>query len=168
MEQSSGSQIGLRIPPVAWAGCAAAGAEDALVHPIELGPILLALQNLFPRHRRRALPFQPRLYALILVIEIGHVHHQILDHVHVRQRRDHRGRSRRNLRQAGEAVTAVDVHRAGPADPFPTRAPERERRIDLVLDLDQSVEDHGPTLFEVYVVVLKLRLPRFVGVPSVD
>jgi hypothetical protein len=41
--------------------------------------------------------------------------------------------------QAGEVIAAVDVHRARAAHAFPARAPERQRRIDLVVDLDQGI-----------------------------
>ena len=47
------------------------------------------------------------------------------------------------LRQA-KRVGAVDVHRAGAADALAAGAAEGERRIDLVLDLDQGVENHRP------------------------
>jgi hypothetical protein len=45
---------------------------------------------------------------------------------------------------AGERVGAVDVHRAGAADALAAGAAEGQRRIDLVLDLDQRVEHHRP------------------------
>jgi len=93
VEQSGGAEIGLRVPPVTGAGCATAGAEYALVHPIQLSPILLTLQILFPRQRGWVLSLQPWLNALILIIKVGHVHHQILHHEHVRQRCDRRGLS---------------------------------------------------------------------------
>lgn len=79
MEQRSGTEIGLGVPPVAGARGATAGAENALVHPVELLPLLLALQNLFSRHRW-VLPLQPGLDTLILIVEVRHVHDQVLDH----------------------------------------------------------------------------------------
>ena len=148
MEQRSGTEIGLGVPPVAGARGATAGAENALVHPVELLPLLLALQNLFSRHRW-VLPLQPGLDTLILIVEVRHVHDQVLDHEHVRQRSDRRGGGvffRGDLGEARQAVAAVDVHCAGAADPLAARAAEREARVDLVLDLDERVEDHGPTL----------------------
>lgn len=137
MKQRSRSKIRLRIPPVTGAGCATAGTENTLIHPIKLLSILLTLQDLLPRLLRRVLALQPRLNALVLVIEIGHVHYQILNHEHVWQRRYRGGGGFfRDLSKASEAVTAVDVHGAGAADPFAAGAAEREGRVDLVLDLD--------------------------------
>lgn len=168
MKQGSRSQVRLRVPPVTGARGAAASAQYALIHPVQLRPILLALQNLLPWRRRRALPLQPRLNALVLIVEVGHVHDQVLDHEHVRQRRDRRGGLRGDLRQAGEAVAAVNVHRAGPADSLAAGPPEGEGRVDLVLDLDEGVEDHGAALLEVDLVVLELRLRGVVRGPPVD
>jgi len=60
----------------------------------------------------------------------------------VRQRVDlgRLGRVAVDPAQAGERVDAVNVHRARAADALAARAPERQRRVDLVLNLDQSVE----------------------------
>ena len=43
VEQRGGTEVGLGVPPVAGAGRATAGAQYALVHPIEFLPLLLAL-----------------------------------------------------------------------------------------------------------------------------
>jgi len=125
MEEGGGAEIRLRIPPVTRARRATASTQNTLIHPIKLRPILLRLQKLLPLLLRRILPLQPRLNTLILVVEIGHVHHQILHHKHVRQRRHRRvRRGRRNLGEAGEAVAAVDVHGAGAADALAAGAAE--------------------------------------------
>lgn len=42
--------------------------------------------------------------------------------------------------QAGEGVDTVDVHGARTTDSLSARPSERERRVDLVLDLDERVE----------------------------
>ena len=61
----------------------------------------------------------------------------------MRQRTDgHRGRSGSDLRQAGQTVLAIDVHGARTADTLTTRSSESKRGVLLVLDLEQSVEDH--------------------------
>lgn len=168
MEQGGWAQIRLGVPPVARARCAAASTENTLVHPIQLGPIFLGLQNLLPRLLRRVLPLEPRLNALVLIVEIGHIHHQILDHKHVRQRSDGSRRTGLDLRQTRQAVAAVDVHRARAADPFAAAPPEREARVHLVLDLDERVEDHRAAVLEVDLVLLQLGLLRAVGAPPVD
>lgn len=168
VKQGSRSQVRLRVPPVTGARRATASAQYALVHPVQLRPILLALQNLLPGGRRRGLPLQPRLNALVLIVEVSHVHDQVLDHEHVRQRRDRRGSPVRDLGEAGETVAAVNIHSAGPADSLAAGPSEGEGRIDLVLNLDQGVEDHGTALLEVDLVVLELRLRGVVRGPPVD
>lgn len=60
--------------------------------------------------------------------------------------------------QAGEGVDTVNVHRATSANTLPARPPERERRVKLVLDLENSVEDHGTALVEVDRVGLEVGL----------
>ena len=52
-------------------------------------------------------------------------------------------RAGRDLGQAGQTVLAVDVHGTGTADTFTARSSEGEGVVDLVLDLEQSVENHG-------------------------
>lgn len=43
LEENGGSEVLLLVPPVGWAGCRAAGAENALVKTVELLAILLGL-----------------------------------------------------------------------------------------------------------------------------
>jgi hypothetical protein len=67
--------------------------------------------------------------------------------------------------EACKRVLAIDVHRTRAANALAARAAEGKRRVDLVLDLDQRVEDHGPTLVQVNLVRLQNRLLRgLVGV----
>ena len=74
-----------------------------------------------------------------------------------------------DLRQAGQTVLAIDVHGARTADTLTTRSSESKRGVLLVLDLEQSVEDHraattefrnksGKILIEVDHVLLVVRL----------
>lgn len=168
MEQSCGAQIRLGVPPVARAGCATARTQYALVHPIEFSPILLALRYLLTRNRGRVLPLQPGFNTLVLIVEIGHIHNEILDDEHMRQRSNRGLRACRNLGQASQAIAAINIHGAGAADSLPAGPAESEGGIDLVLDFNQGVEDHGPTLPEIDLILLKLRLGRILGVPSVD
>ena len=88
----------------------------------------------------------------------------------MRQRTDGSGgRSGNNLRQTGQTVLAIDVHGARAADTLTTRSSESKRGVLLVLDLEQSVEDHraattefrsrsGKILIEVDHVLLVVRL----------
>ena len=43
-------------------------------------------------------------------------------------------------------IQLTDIHGARPADALPAGPPEGQGRVHLVLDLDQSVEDHGATV----------------------
>ena len=43
--------------------------------------------------------------------------------------------------QASKGVLAVDVHGAGSADTFTARATESERRVDLIFDFDECIEN---------------------------
>lgn len=43
LEENSGSEVLLLVPPVGWAGCRAAGAKNAFVETVELLAILLGL-----------------------------------------------------------------------------------------------------------------------------
>lgn len=112
MEQGCWAKISFRVPPIARARGTATSTENTLIHPVKLLPILLTLRVLFPRHWWWRLSLQPRLNTLILVVEIRHINHQILNHKHMRQRRDHRRCTGRDLRETSEAITPVDVHRA--------------------------------------------------------
>ena len=93
---------------------------------------------------------------------------QILEDVHVRQRVDLHLSGVRDLAKAGERVGAVDVHRARAADALAARAAEGERRVHLVLHLDQRVEHHRAALVHIHLVVLHLRLGARVRVPAID
>lgn len=82
---------------------------------------------------------------------------------------DHGGAGGRiDLGEAGKAVAAVDGHGTGAADALAAGAAEGEGGVDLVLDLDEGVEDHGAALVEVDLVVLELGLGWVVWVPAVD
>jgi hypothetical protein len=57
------------------------------------------------------------------------------------------------LGEAGEAVVAVDVHGAAPADALAAAAAEGERRVLLVLVLEQRVQHHRPAVGQDLVVL---------------
>jgi hypothetical protein len=61
------------------------------------------------------------------------------------------------MARAGQRVDAVDVHRARTADALAAGAAERQRRVDLVLDLDQCVENHRTAGVEVHLVGVDAR-----------
>jgi hypothetical protein len=80
--------------PVGGARGGATGAEDALIHAIELLAIHSALKEFTMIKIMTALYFglQPRLDGLVLGVEVGHVRNQVFDDVGVWQRIDLHGR----------------------------------------------------------------------------
>ena len=105
----------------------------------------------------------------MLGVEVRQVGHQVLDDLHVRQRIDlYHALDVLDSLQARERVRAVDIHGARPADAFAARPAERQRRIDLVLDLDQSVENHRSALLLIDMVGVDVWVPAIVRVPPVD
>jgi hypothetical protein len=89
----------------------------------------------------------------MLGVELGQVRHEILDHRHVRQRIDLDGAvDLVGPLGAGERVGAVDIHRAGPANAFAAGAAQRQRRVDLVLDVQKTVEHHRPAIVHVDII----------------
>ena len=95
------------IPPVAGTGGAAASTQNTLVQTIQLGSVPHRLEQLLVAvlHVLLVLPLQPGLDALVLLVEVVHVGHQVLDHVHVRQGVDLGGLViGLNLGQAGKSV----------------------------------------------------------------
>lgn len=73
-----------------------------------------------------------------------------------------------NPAQARKRILPIDVHRTGPAYTLPARPSERQRRVNLVLDLDQRIQHHWPRLVQVDSVRLQRGLlARFVWVPPV-
>ena len=100
--------------PVGGTGRGAAGAQNALVHAIQLLAVHLALQVLSMVQVMTALLLesQPGLDGGVLGVEVAHVGHEVLDDVHVGQRIDLDGG--RGLlvdeAQTCQGVAAVDVH----------------------------------------------------------
>src|SRR3546814_1910391 len=68
----------------------------------------------------------------------------------------------------GEAVRAVDVHRARSANALAARAAESERRILIGLDLDQRVEDHRPAIVEINLENVVAGIFARIGIVAVD
>lgn len=73
------------------------------------------------------------------------------------------------LTQASKGVLSIDVHGTAAANALPATPPEGQGGVQLVLDPDQRIEDHGSSLIEIQGVLLHTRLlGRCVGVPAVD
>src|SRR4029079_5305962 len=90
-------------------------------------------------------------------------------HLHVRQRRDlDVALEVVDCSRAGQTVRAFHVHRARSANALRTRAAEGQRRVDLILDLDQCVEDHRTAFVEVDGVAVEARVGAAVRVVAGD
>ena len=166
--EDRGAEELVAVPPIAGAAGRAAGAQDAFVEAVELGAVLRALQPLLARRGRRD-GLQPRLDRRILRVEMGEVGDQILDHVHMRQRRDpHLALHLVDRLGAGERVAPVDVHRTGTANPLTAGTAEGEAGIDLVLDLDQRVENHRPGIVEIQLIGVVARILARIGIVAID
>mmetsp|Transcript_737 Transcript_737/g.2988 ORF Transcript_737/g.2988 Transcript_737/m.2988 type:complete len:298 (-) Transcript_737:19-912(-) len=172
LHEDGRSEVGVRSPPVRRTGRAAAGAQDALVHAVELLAVALGLQVLASSLvclRGLGVFVEPGFDASVLVVEVGHVGHEVLDHVHVRQRVDLRGRAALlNVGEAREAVAPADVHRAGSADALAATAAEGQARILLVLDLDQRVQHHGTAVIQIHRVGHHVRRLFLLRIPPID
>ena len=117
LEQCRGAEVAIAIPPIARAGCCAAGAQDAFVETIELLAVAFALAPFLLRGRRFGL--QPWFDRGILRVELRQIGHQVLDHRHMRQRIDfHRALDLVHAARTGKRVGAVDIHRARAAHAF--------------------------------------------------
>src|SRR6478672_1004221 len=167
LQQRGGAEEAIAVPPIARARGRAAGAQDALVEPVELFAVLVVLLPFLLRRRRGGL--QPRLDRGILRVEIGEVRHEVLDHRLMRQRIDlHRAILHVVHRPgAGQRVLAVDVHGAGAADALAAGAAEGQRRIDIVLDPDQAVQDHRAAIVGVDVIGVDAWILAVVRIPAV-
>lgn len=172
LHQHSRTQVVVRSPPVRGAGGGAASTQNALVHTIQLLAVLLALQELAVGQVVGALDLgaQPGLDGLVLVVEVGQISHQVLDHIHVRKRVDLGGLRGVlvNIAQAGQGVGTIDVHGATSANTLTARATEGQGRIDLILDLDKGIQNHGSALVQVHLIGGNVGLLLLLGVPAVD
>lgn len=139
LHEHSRTEVLVRIPPVTGTRSGAAGAKNALVHAIEFFAILLALQKLAVLQVVTALylGLQPRLNALVLIIEIAHVRHQILNHVHVRERIDLDGIGGILVDETKtrQCVFAINVHRTTSANALSARTTKCKCGVLFVLDL---------------------------------
>ena len=59
LQQDGRAKIAVAVPPIRRTGCRAAGAQDALIEPVELAPVFAALPPFLLRRRRVGL--QPGL-----------------------------------------------------------------------------------------------------------
>lgn len=112
-----------------------------------------------------------RFDSLILLVEVCKVGDEVLDHVHVRKgvNLGILGGVFWNSAQASKSVDTVNVHGTGTTDTLSARSSESKSGVELILDLDQSIEHHRAALGEIDLVCLELGLLiGDIGVPSVD
>jgi hypothetical protein len=111
------------------------------------------------------------LDGTVLLVELGHVGNEVLDHVSVRQWVDARffGCVGGDTAEAGQGVDAVNVHGATAADTLSAAPSEGQSRVNLVLDPNQGIQHHRAGLVKVERVGLHAGLRRgLIWVPSVD
>jgi len=115
------SKVVVRVPPVGWAGCGATGAENALVHAVELLPVLRGLKVLIAVRCRAShvsrgelgVGLEPRLDGFVLVVEVTHVRDKILGERKTRNQHMRGGRGaysicRRSRIKEEKATVCVD------------------------------------------------------------
>ena len=106
------AEVLIRVPPVGRARGGAASTENTLVETIQQQTILVGLEILnLVVGVHLALLLEPGLDGSVLLVEVGHISDQILNHVHM-GKRTHSGDLGilRNLSEASQTVLAVDVH----------------------------------------------------------
>src|SRR5579875_2720880 len=168
LQQHRRTEIALAGPPIARAGGRAAEAQDALPQTVEPFALRDRLRPL-AIGRRRAFAVEPGPDRAVLRDQVRQIGHQILDDRQVRQRTDpHRPLDVGDRLDAGKRVRPVDIHRAGAANPLAARAAKGQRRIDLVLDLDQRVENHRAAFVEIDREAVDDRVLPVIRVPAID
>ena len=112
---------------------------------------------------------EPWLDGGVLRIEMREIRHEILDDRHMRQRVDaDRMGDLVHALGAGEGVSAVNIHRAGAANPLAAGTAEGERRVDLCLDPDDTVEHHRTAIIAVDIIGIEARIALAIGIISID
>src|SRR6185437_10303519 len=168
LQQYSGAQEPIAVPPVAGTPRSAAEAEDALVVTIELLAVGYGLQPLVLLRRRLA-RLQPRLDHRILRERVRLIGHEVLDDREIRERIDGGGACHLGDEAcAGEPVRAIQGHGAGAADALAARAAEGETGVDLAFDPDQGIEHHGAALIEVHLEGIEARVAAGFRVVAID
>mmetsp|Transcript_3554 Transcript_3554/g.8556 ORF Transcript_3554/g.8556 Transcript_3554/m.8556 type:complete len:255 (+) Transcript_3554:104-868(+) len=181
LHENSRSQVLVGVPPVGRTGRRAAGTEDALVHAVELGTVLLGLQEFALQlgvavgagrgpGRLFLRGLQPRLDAPVLLVKVAHVGDQVLQDIHVGERVDLGGLGRVlvDVGKAGERVGPLDVHGAGSANTLAAAPPKGQGGILLILDLEEGVENHRAAVVEIDGVRAEIRLlVLLLGIPPI-
>lgn len=173
LHKNSWAQVLVTVPPIRWACRRTASAEDTFVEAVQFCSIISGLKKLIITGAQFGFIFslEPRLNGAILFVEIIHVRNQILDDVHVGQRINlGRFRSRRiNFADTSQSVDTSNVHGAGATDSLSTRSAESQSWIHFVLDLNESIEDHGTAILQVHGIFFHFRfLSLLLRIPSIN
>lgn len=122
LHEDGRTEVLVRVPPVTGAGGGAAGAQDALVHAVQFGPVLSSLEVFGLAFLLFFPGLQPGFNGTVLFVEVAHVRDQILHNVHVWQRINFGGLAGIvvDITQTGQSVGSVNVHGTGSADSLAT------------------------------------------------
>jgi len=160
LHEHSWSQVVLWMPPVGWASGLAASAEHALVKTIQKLSLLSGLQVLFLSLGLLSLSHQVWVNLFVLRVEVRHVNDQVLQDEH-----EHKGThggwvyiSLWHWGQAGQVMSSVDVHGAGSANTFSAASSERQSWVNLILNLDKGIQEHGAAFLHVNIIRNVVRL----------
>ncbi len=105
----------------------------------------------------------------ILSVKMGEVGNQVLDDLQMRQRIDfHVTAYVLDALGACQRVCPVDVHRAGPTHAFAAGPTKCQRLVDLVFDVDESIEHHWPAGGSINLVGVDPRILVIVWAPAID
>merc|ERR1719435_88960 len=86
------------------------------------------------------IPLQPRLDRSVLLIEVGHIRHQVLHHIHVGEGVD-LGRLvvGLDLGQTGQSIDTTNINCTRTTYSLPAGSPECEGWIHLIFYFNESV-----------------------------
>src|SRR5262249_3843619 len=143
-ERDGGRTDEFRVEAVDRARRIAEHAVDAHAVLLVVLELLRGLPILTLGDRLLHLPYDPWLDAHQFPHEVPDVDDEVADDRKVAKRLDpdRSGRVVAEERGACELGLAVDGHPAAAADAHPARPPVRQRAIEAVLDVVQTVEDH--------------------------
>jgi hypothetical protein len=71
--------------------------------------------------------------------------------------------------QTSKSIDTINVHRTTPTNALATTPSKCQGGVNLVLNSDQSIQNHGSRLIQIKSVALHMRLLSWlVGIPAVD
>jgi len=148
------TKVVLWMPPIRWASWLAASAKYTLIKSIEQLPIFNSLQVLSLSLNFLLLSLKEWIDRLVLSIKVAHINHKVLEDEHEHEWWHGRllGVVLWDATETSQVMPSIDVHGTGATDTFTATSSEWESRIDLILDLDECVKEHGAALAHINVV----------------